>query len=135
MKTFKQFLSEESTDLYEEKDACYRKIMASYGKWSARAAQATAKCRKGKGDVKKSKEGANLKRWEAEDWKDTKTGKDCGAGGKNEYCRPSKRVSKKTPKTSSEMSSKELQRKKAEKSRVGMHGASGNKVSPTKRNT
>ena len=99
MKSFKSFLIE-SNDLHEEKDACYRKAMASYGKWSARAAQATAKCRKGKGNVKKSKEGANLKRWEAEDWKDTKTGKDCGAGGKNEYCRPSKRVSKKTPKTS-----------------------------------
>ncbi len=28
------------------KDACYRKVMKSYGKWSARAAQATAKCRK-----------------------------------------------------------------------------------------
>ena len=134
MKRFKEFLAE-SADLYEEKDSCYRKIMASYGKWSARAAQATAKCRKDKGNVKKSQAGANLKRWEAENWKDTKTGKDCGAGGKNEYCRPSKRVSKKTPKTSSEMSSKELKSKKAEKSRVGMHGAGGNKVSPTKRNT
>jgi len=134
MKKFKEFLAE-SNDLYEEKDACYRQAMNSYGKWSARAAQAAAKCRKSKGQVSKTKEGANLKRWEAEDWKDTKTGKDCGAGGKNEYCRPSKRVSKKTPKTSKEMSSKELKSKKAEKSRVGMHGASGNKVSPTKRNT
>jgi len=133
MKSFKQFLLE-YTDLTEEKDACYRKVMKSYGKWSARAAQATAKCRKSKGKVKKSKEGANLKRWGAEKWKDTKTGKPCGAGGKNEYCRPSKRVSKETPKTSSEMSSKELKSKKAEKSRVGMHGASGRKVSPTKRN-
>ena len=134
MKNFKQFLIE-STDLYEEKDACYRQTMKAYGQWSARAAQATAKCRKEKGQVRKTEEGANLKRWEAEDWKDTKTGKDCGAGGKNEYCRPSKRVSKKTPKTRSEMSSKELKSKKAEKSRVGMHGASGKKVSPTKRNT
>ncbi len=134
MKKFKEFLAE-SIDLYEEKDACYRKIMASYGKWSARAAQATAKCRKGKGKVKKSKAGANLKRWDAENWKDTKSGKDCGAGGKNEYCRPSKRVSSKTPKTASEMSSKELKSKKAEKSRVGMQGAGGNKVSPTQRNT
>ena len=132
MKSFKQFLIE-SVDLYEEKDACYRKIMKSYGKWSARAAQATAKCRKAKGKVTKSKEGANLKRWGAEKWKDTKTGKACGAGGKNEYCRPSKRVSRETPKTTSEMSSKELKSKKAEKSRVGMHGASGKKVSPTKR--
>jgi hypothetical protein len=134
MKSFKQFLLE-STDLYEEKDACYYKIMKSYGKWSARAAQATAKCRKGKGKVRKSKEGANLKRWGAEKWKDTKSGKACGAGGKNEYCRPTKRVSKETPKTASEMSSKELKSKKAEKSRVGMHGASGRKVSSTKRNT
>lgn len=132
MKSFKQFL-EESVDLYEEKDACYRKIMKSYGKWSARAAQATAKCRKSKGKVKKSKEGSNLKRWGAEKWKDTKTGKPCGAGGKNEYCRPTKRVSKETPKTTSEMSSKELRSKKAEKSRVGMHGAGGRKVSSTRR--
>ena len=134
MKSFRKFL-EESIDLHEEKDACYRQAMKSYGKWSARAAQATAKCRKAKGQVNKSEEGANLKRWGEEKWKDTKTGKDCGAGGKNEYCRPTKRVSKETPKTTSEMSSKELKSKKAEKSRVGMHGASGKKVSPTKRNT
>ena len=124
MKKFKEFLAE-STDLYEEKDACYRKIMASYGKWSARAAQATAKCRKGKGKVKKSQAGANLKRWEAENWKDTKSGKDCGAGGKNEYCRPKVKVSSKTPKTISEISKSKLFAKKAEKSRVGM----GNRVS------
>jgi hypothetical protein len=134
MKRFKEFLFE-SLELQEEKDACYHKVMRSYGKWSARAAQAVAKCRKAKGQVRKSKEGANLKRWQAEKWKDTKTGKDCGAGGKNEYCRPTKRVSKETPKTRSEMSSDELKKKKAEKSRVGMHGAHGKKVSPTKRNT
>jgi len=51
---------------------------------------------------------------------DTKTGKACGAGGKNEYCRPTRRVSSKTPKTKSEMSSSELSKKKAEKSKVGM---------------
>jgi Family of unknown function (DUF5872) len=132
MKRFIKFL-EESTDLYEEKDACYRQAMKSYGKWSARAAQAAAKCRKAHGHVHKTKEGANLKRWGAEKWKDTKSGKPCGAGGKNEYCRPTKRVSHETPKTTSEMSSKELKSKKAEKSRVGMHGASGKKVSPTRR--
>ena len=58
-----------------KKDACYRKIMKSYGKWSARAAQATAKCRKKKGKVRKSKAGSNLKRWEKEKWIDTRTGK------------------------------------------------------------
>ena len=127
MKSFLQYLT-------EEKDACYHKIMRSYGKWSARAAQATAKCRKGKGKVKKSKAGSNLKRWEKEQWKDTKSGKACGAGGENEYCRPSKRVSKKTPKTSGEMSPKELESKQREKSQVGMQGAFGDKVSAARRN-
>jgi hypothetical protein len=132
MKTFSTLL-EEIEHLTEAKDACYRKVMRSYGKWSARAAQATAKCRKGKGKVRKSKEGANLKRWGAEKWEDTKTGKPCGAGGKNEYCRPTRRVSGETPKTKGEMSGEELKKKKAEKSRVGMHGASGRKVSSLRR--
>lgn len=123
MKTFTEYL-------YEGKDACYRKIMASYGKWSARAAQATAKCRKGKGIVKKTKAGANLKRWGKEKWKDTKSGEACGAGGKNEYCRPTKRVSSRTPKTAGEIGPEKLKSKKAEKSRVGMHGAFGRKVTP-----
>ena len=115
------------------KDACYRKVMASYGKWSARAAQATAKCRKASGNVRKTQAGANLKRWGAEKWQDTKTGKPCGAGGSNEYCRPTRRVSSKTPKTKGEMGGGELARKKAEKSRVGMQGAFGRKVSPLRR--
>lgn len=132
MKSFLKIL-EDLNYLTEAKDACYRKIMASYGKWSARAAQATAKCRKAKGKVRKSKKGANLKRWGAEKWEDTKTGKPCGAGGDNEYCRPTKRVSKETPKTKGEMSSKELEQKQEEKSRVGMHGAGGRKVSSLRR--
>jgi hypothetical protein len=70
--------------------------------------------------VKKSEEGTSLKRWEKEKWVDTHTGKACGAGGKNEYCRPSKRVSSKTPVTKSEISPSKLAAKKAEKSRVGM---------------
>tara|TARA_R110002020_G_scaffold153198_1_gene332568 strand:+ start:113 stop:469 length:357 start_codon:yes stop_codon:yes gene_type:complete len=115
------------------KDACYRKIMKSYGKWSARAAQATAKCRKSKGKVRKTKAGSNLKRWGKEKWVDTRTGKPCGSGGKSEYCRPTRRVSSKTPKTRGEMSKSELSRKKAEKKRVGMRGAGGRKVKPVKR--
>jgi hypothetical protein len=88
------------------KDACYKKIKRTYKVFpSARASQAIAKCRKGKGKVRKGKKGASLKRWEKEKWKDTKTGKACGAGGKTEYCRPTKRVSKKTPKTASQVSS------------------------------
>jgi hypothetical protein len=103
------------------KDACYRKVKASYDVFpSARASQAIAKCRKASGSVRKSEEGTSLKRWEKEKWKDTKTGKACGAGGKNEYCRPTTRVSSKTPTTARELSPSKLAAKKAEKSRVGM---------------
>lgn len=112
------------------KDACYTKVKAQYDVFpSARASQAIAKCRKASGNVKKTKAGSDLKRWGKEKWVDTKTGKACGAGGSNEYCRPSKRVSSKTPITKSEMSSSKLAAKKAEKSRVGM----GARVSNVKR--
>ena len=107
------------------KDACYKKVKAQYDVFpSARASQAIGKCRKGSGIVRKTKAGSDLKRWQAEKWQDTKSGKACGAGGKNEYCRPTKRISKATPKTKSEISPSKLAAKKAEKSRVGM----GNKV-------
>jgi hypothetical protein len=103
------------------KDACYKKVKAQYDVFpSARASQAIAKCRKASGSVRKTEEGTSLKRWEKEKWVDTRTGKACGAGGKNEYCRPSTRVSSKTPKTKSEISPFKLIAKKAEKSRVGM---------------
>jgi hypothetical protein len=103
------------------KDACYKKVKASYDVFpSARASQAIAKCRKASGNVRKSEEGTSLKRWQKEKWQDTKSGKPCGTGGKNEYCRPTKRVSSETPKTRSEISPAKLAAKKAEKSRVGM---------------
>ena len=112
------------------KDACYTKVKAQYDVFpSARASQAIAKCRKASGSVKKTKAGADLKRWGKEKWVDTKSGKACGAGGSNEYCRPSKRVSSKTPVTKSEMSPSKLAAKKAEKSRVGM----GSRVSNVKK--
>lgn len=110
------------------KDACYKKVKAQYDVFpSARASQAIAKCRKESGSVRKGEAGTSLKRWEKEKWVDTKTGKACGAGGKNEYCRPTKRVSAATPKTKSEISPSKLSAKKAEKSRVGM-GARVSKV-------
>jgi hypothetical protein len=103
------------------KDACYNKVKAQYKVFpSARASQAIAKCRKQSGSVRKGEAGTSLKRWEKEKWVDTRTGKPCGAGGKNEYCRPTKKVSSKTPKTKSEISPSRLASKKAEKSRVGM---------------
>ncbi len=80
--------------------------------------------------VRKTKEGQNLKRWFKEDWKDVRTGKACGRGegesrGKP-YCRPTKRVSSKTPKTSGEMTKSEKRTKVAEKKSTG-------RASPAKR--
>lgn len=107
------------------KDSCYKKVKAQYDVFpSARASQAIAKCRKASGNVRKSEEGTSLKRWEKEKWTDTRTKKPCGAGGSNEYCRPTNKVSSKTPKTISEISPSKLASKKSEKLRVGM----GNRV-------
>lgn len=69
--------------------------------------------------VRKTEEGAKLKRWFKEKWVDVKTGKPCGRqqGEKRDYpyCRPSKRVSKDTPKTSSELSASEKRSRTAAK--------------------
>ncbi len=60
-----------------------------------------------------------LTRWFKENWVDVKTGKPCGRqkGEKRGYpaCRPTKRVSSKTPKTTKEMSPAEKARFKREK--------------------
>lgn len=60
-----------------------------------------------------------LDRWFAEKWVDIKTGKPCGRqeGESRAYpaCRPSRRVSSKTPKTSSELSSAEREKFKRSK--------------------
>ncbi len=60
-----------------------------------------------------------LTRWFEENWVDVKTGKPCGRkkGEKRGYpaCRPSKRVSSKTPKTVGEMTKSEKERFKREK--------------------
>ena len=69
--------------------------------------------------VNVAKSSGGLTRWFKENWVDVKTGKPCGRqkGEKRGYpaCRPSKRVSSKTPKTTSEMSSAEKARFKREK--------------------
>jgi hypothetical protein len=71
--------------------------------------------------VRKTKKGASLKRWFKEKWTDEK-GNACGSTkNKNtKKCRPSKRVSGKTPKTWREMSPAEKKKAVAEKKRVGM---------------
>jgi hypothetical protein len=83
---------------------------------------------KKKGEVRKTSAGSSLKRWGKEKWVDTSTNKPCGTGGSGEYCRPSKRVSSKTPVTKKEMSPSTLKKKQSEKARIGKQGAGGKKV-------
>ena len=80
--------------------------------------------------VRKTKKGAALKRWFKEKWTDEK-GNVCGStkNKKTKKCRPSKRVSGKTPKTWKEMSPAEKKKAVAEKKRVGM----GKRTSSLKR--
>jgi hypothetical protein len=87
--------------------------------------------------VRKTKKGAALKRWFKEDWKDVRTGKPCGRskGEKRDtpYCRPSKRVSSKTPKTSSEMTSAEKRSRIAQKKSLGQPKGKPRRVKPLQR--
>lgn len=73
--------------------------------------------------VRKTKEGAALKRWFKEKWVDVRSGKPCGrrAGEKRgtPYCRPSKRVSKKTPVTAKELTPAQKRSRIAQKKRLG----------------
>ena len=71
--------------------------------------------------VRKGKAGANLKRWFKEKWTD-QNGKPCGSKKTKgvKKCRPSKKVSKKTPKTWGSMSKSQKAKAVAEKKRVGM---------------
>lgn len=69
--------------------------------------------------VRKGKAGANLKRWFKEKWTD-QDGDACGKKkGKVKKCRPSKKVSKKTPKTWKQVGKKK-KALVAEKKKVGM---------------
>ena len=87
--------------------------------------------------VRKTKKGAALKRWFKEDWKDVRTGKACGRkeGEKRgtPYCRPTKRVSSKTPKTSGEMTASEKRSRIAQKKRLGQPAGAPKRVQSLKR--
>ena len=87
--------------------------------------------------VRKTKKGANLKRWFKEKWIDVRTGKPCGRrkgeGRGVPYCRPSKRISSKTPKTSGEMSSPEKAKKIREKKSLGQPAGKPRRVKNVKR--
>ena len=87
--------------------------------------------------VRKTKKGLALKRWFKEDWKDVRTGKACGRqkGEKRgtPYCRPSKRVSSKTPKTSGEMTTAEKRKRVAQKKRIGQPAGKPRRVESLRR--
>ena len=87
--------------------------------------------------VRKTKAGLALKRWFKEDWKDVKTGKACGRkkGEKRgvPYCRPSKKVSSKTPKTSSEMTSIEKRSRINQKNKLGQPAGKPRRVASLKK--
>lgn len=70
--------------------------------------------------VRKTKAGKSLKRWFSEKWTD-QDGNPCGSpkGDKVKKCRPSKRVSAKTPVTWKELGSRK-KKVVAEKKRTGM---------------
>lgn len=80
--------------------------------------------------VRKTAKGAALKRWFKEKWKDEK-GNPCGSS-KNKStkkCRPSKRISSKTPRTWGSMTKSQKAKAVAEKKRVGM----GKRTSPIRK--
>jgi hypothetical protein len=87
--------------------------------------------------VRKTKKGLALKRWFKEDWKDVRTGKKCGRrkGEKRDtpYCRPSKRVSSKTPKTSKEMTAAEKRSRVSQKKRLGQPAGKPRRVQSLRR--
>ena len=87
--------------------------------------------------VRKTKEGANLKRWFKEEWIDVRSGKPCGRqqGEKRgtPYCRPSKRVSERTPVTAGELTSAQKKKKVAEKKKLGQPAGKPRRVKPVKR--
>ena len=87
--------------------------------------------------VRKTQKGADLKRWFKEEWVDVRSGKPCGrqAGEKRgtPYCRPSKRVSEKTPVTASEISEGQKKKRISQKKKLGQPAGKPKKVKPIKR--
>ena len=87
--------------------------------------------------VRKTKKGLALKRWLKEEWRNGNTSKKCGRqkGEKRgtPYCRPSKRISKKTPKTASEMTSTEKRSRISQKKRLGQPAGKPRRVKALRR--
>lgn len=80
----------------------------------------------------KKKSHGGLDRWFKEKWVRTDTGEPCGSGDNvtksEKYCRPSKRISKDTPKTVSELGSKKIKKKQREKKSLSNKGGKPSRV-------
>ena len=87
--------------------------------------------------VRKTKSGASLKRWFKENWVDVRTGKPCsrrkGEKRGTPYCRPSKRVSSKTPVTKGEMTASQKRSRIAQKKKLGQPAGSPRRVKAVRR--
>jgi len=87
--------------------------------------------------VRKTQKGADLKRWFKEEWVDVRSGKPCGrqAGEKRgtPYCRPSKRVSERTPVTASEMSEGQKKKRISQKKKLGQPAGKPRRVKSIKK--
>lgn len=87
--------------------------------------------------VRKTAKGLALKRWFKEKWVDVRSGKACGRrkGEKRgtPYCRPSKRVSSKTPATASELTPAQKRSRIAQKKRLGQPAGKPKRVKSVKR--
>ena len=86
---------------------------------------------------KKNQSWSRLKRWFKEDWVDVRSGKPCGRKkGESRgtpYCRPSKRVSSKTPVTASELTPSQKRKRIAQKKRLGQPAGKPRRVKSVKR--
>jgi hypothetical protein len=73
--------------------------------------------------VRKTKEGLALKRWFKEDWRTPSGSKDYSDG--DVVFRPTKKVSKDTPKTYSELSEADIKKGRRQKRKTGRAGKYG----------
>ena len=145
----------------KKRDRCLRIADRKFDKPSAYKSGAVVRCRKGdiwkglKEEQIQEKAKETLRTWFKRSGAPGKTGGwvDCNAPiykdgkktgykpcGRKEgekrgtpYCRPKKRISSKTPKTASEMSSAEKARKIREKKRLGQPKGKPRRVKPVKR--
>lgn len=85
----------------------------------------------------KVKAKGELGRWLKEKWVRTDTGEPCGSGEgvskSKKYCRPTKRISKKTPKTVSELGKDKVNKKEREKKRLSNSGKKPSRVKSVRR--